>query len=435
MNNSMPSELLSAYLDGEISERERAAVEDWLAQSVEARRQLEDFRRLSALIKELPPLSAPAEFAASVMQSAERRMLLPEPRAATRPVKRLATRFGALLGTAAAACVVIWLALPERPPAQLQTDRRPPARAAGQQHALASRAAGHGPERLDDGAGKIAAMKVQGGNAALDRLPAPADGGLEHAPFNGPPAAEPGSSSADANRELFDEIREVAESADADQVPFLTVLVDSKDGLSLFQSTLEQQAIRALTDDDDGSAGAKQIERIGPAKSDRDQALLVVADLEKIIRAYDQFRAREKEVTLRVEPPLDVAAFDEPTRQKLQKLAAEPAGGTDAASAPVVLPPAARAYHRDPAGSTQARIAGQDRAARGRGASLPAARPLKPAEQGAATGGRAKRRPVRMVIRVAKPQIEPELPEEQQEDPLRAAEPREEGGTAGKPPQ
>lgn len=70
--------MLSAYIDGELSAQERAAIDRWLEQSPDARRKLDDFRRLSSIFAGLPRTEVPQEFPVKVLQLAERRMLLPE---------------------------------------------------------------------------------------------------------------------------------------------------------------------------------------------------------------------------------------------------------------------------------------------------------------------------------------------------------------------
>lgn len=69
-------EQLSAYFDNEAGDEERASLERTLEQSPDLRRKLDDFRQLSELLHELPQQGLPPEFAAEVLQVAERRMLL-----------------------------------------------------------------------------------------------------------------------------------------------------------------------------------------------------------------------------------------------------------------------------------------------------------------------------------------------------------------------
>ncbi len=75
---SLPADdLLSAYHDGELNSAERAIVEQRLAASVEARRDLSEIRQVSSLLKELPRGRLSAEFPQQVLQSIEREMLIP----------------------------------------------------------------------------------------------------------------------------------------------------------------------------------------------------------------------------------------------------------------------------------------------------------------------------------------------------------------------
>ena len=79
MKNEKPAEdILSGYLDGELSPAEVEQVERALAKSEKARRRLEELRQVSQLLQDLPALSLPTDFSQQVLQAAERRMLLPE---------------------------------------------------------------------------------------------------------------------------------------------------------------------------------------------------------------------------------------------------------------------------------------------------------------------------------------------------------------------
>ncbi len=78
---SLPADdLLSAFHDGEVNSAERAAVEQRLATSVEARCELSEFRQVSVLLKELPRERLPSEFPQQVLQAIEREMLIPSQR-------------------------------------------------------------------------------------------------------------------------------------------------------------------------------------------------------------------------------------------------------------------------------------------------------------------------------------------------------------------
>lgn len=69
-------ELLSAYLDGELSPQERLRVEEWLARDPAAKQLLEELRKEQALIRALPRASVPRDLSGSVLETAERRIIL-----------------------------------------------------------------------------------------------------------------------------------------------------------------------------------------------------------------------------------------------------------------------------------------------------------------------------------------------------------------------
>src|SRR5262249_61445205 len=73
MKHPYSEEILSAYVDGELTDQERAEVEHWLESSPGARERLEDFRGLSRLFAGLPRTEVPQEVPPRVLQLAERR--------------------------------------------------------------------------------------------------------------------------------------------------------------------------------------------------------------------------------------------------------------------------------------------------------------------------------------------------------------------------
>lgn len=77
MNDKPSKELLSAYLDGEVSPSEKPEIERHLGTSAETQQELADYRRISELIQNLPVETAAPEFRAAVLHAAERQMLLP----------------------------------------------------------------------------------------------------------------------------------------------------------------------------------------------------------------------------------------------------------------------------------------------------------------------------------------------------------------------
>jgi hypothetical protein len=94
MTSPNPNDVLSAYYDGEAAPHEEAAAEALLEGSREANRELKDYKQLSHLLQELPRLSAPSEFAAAVLQQAERESLIPLDSASLHPAADPATSAG-----------------------------------------------------------------------------------------------------------------------------------------------------------------------------------------------------------------------------------------------------------------------------------------------------------------------------------------------------
>src|SRR5262245_66446010 len=109
MKHPYSEEILSAYVDGELTDQERAEVEHWLEASPGARERLEDVRGLSHLFASLPRTEVPQEFPTKILQFAERRMLLPE--AVTSSAKRRRWVLGISVSHACSAVPVICLPL------------------------------------------------------------------------------------------------------------------------------------------------------------------------------------------------------------------------------------------------------------------------------------------------------------------------------------
>ncbi|HEV7999416.1 MAG TPA: zf-HC2 domain-containing protein, partial [Planctomycetaceae bacterium] len=77
MTAKIPDDLLSAFLDREVTPDEEALVRKHLQKSAQARQEFQDYQRLGQLLHELPRRTVPTEFAAAVMQQAERETLIP----------------------------------------------------------------------------------------------------------------------------------------------------------------------------------------------------------------------------------------------------------------------------------------------------------------------------------------------------------------------
>ncbi|HEX4073348.1 MAG TPA: zf-HC2 domain-containing protein, partial [Planctomycetaceae bacterium] len=119
MNSKIPDDLLSAFLDRELTAAEGAAVSKHLKDSPQARQELQDYQRLSELLHELPRRTVSAEFASSVMQRAERETLIPLDPVATvdrRSLRRkLSRRALALTAVGVVAASIILLMIVDLP--------------------------------------------------------------------------------------------------------------------------------------------------------------------------------------------------------------------------------------------------------------------------------------------------------------------------------
>jgi negative regulator of sigma E activity len=72
-------EQLTAYLDGELTESQRAEVEGRISRDPEAAQLLDELRRASHAVQSLPRAAAPADFAVRIADRLEREALLGDP--------------------------------------------------------------------------------------------------------------------------------------------------------------------------------------------------------------------------------------------------------------------------------------------------------------------------------------------------------------------
>src|ERR1700728_3484141 len=86
MSSANPHDLLSAYFDREGTPSEETVAKSVVEGSTEAARVIREYGRLSRLLQGLPRVAAPPEFAAAVMQRAERESLIPLDSVASRPM-------------------------------------------------------------------------------------------------------------------------------------------------------------------------------------------------------------------------------------------------------------------------------------------------------------------------------------------------------------
>jgi hypothetical protein len=98
-------ELLTAYVDGELTARQRRHAERLLRQSGEARELLRRLQEDARALRELPPVRPPADLSEAVLRGIAERRLTPARRRAARPV----AAYPEWAGLAAAAAVLLVL--------------------------------------------------------------------------------------------------------------------------------------------------------------------------------------------------------------------------------------------------------------------------------------------------------------------------------------
>jgi len=124
------NELLSAYLDGELSAEDRARVEQWLTKDATARKTLDALRAVGASLKGLPTHQLDEDLSQRVLRAAEQQILAEPTRLADAPrpaaqaealsVRRLARRLFSLRGLAwsglAVAIAILLMVFQTEPP-------------------------------------------------------------------------------------------------------------------------------------------------------------------------------------------------------------------------------------------------------------------------------------------------------------------------------
>ncbi len=131
MTSPFSDELISAYLDGELTAQEQVYVEEQLREHADLRRMCDELRALRATLQAMPVAEPPENLAERILRQAERRMLSDEaamvdspfadaaqaPSPAGRPHYALRDwRVGVAVVTALAACVLAMLWLPQMSP-------------------------------------------------------------------------------------------------------------------------------------------------------------------------------------------------------------------------------------------------------------------------------------------------------------------------------
>lgn len=345
-------EMLSAYVDGELSPPEAQVVERWLKSSPQARQKVEEFRRLSGLMEELPREELPEEFALEVMASAERQMLLPVdrkvvPASIGRRVRTWALSVGA--SAAVAACLLI--ATQWNPakvgPVQLEIAEAPPAPgpSGDQQVAVrapespSSRATQEGAQHRSQPMTKqappratsIASEEADGTNnlkGAATEGPSPsptppsvagaAEGGLQSlTPGRGSPGKEKRPGESQSVVEVLDQIKEFNA---AGRIPVVRIfVVDRQDGLEVLQVLLEEKQIVRDKPVPEGGHEPNSVDH---------RALFVVASARELTSALKSLEASSEKIgRWMLAETVEMARFDQPSQDQIADVMAMIAEG------------------------------------------------------------------------------------------------------------
>lgn len=112
MSSSPSSELLSAYLDGELCATERSALEQQLSENPALREELEELQALARRIQSLPRAKAPDGLAGLVLQQID--LQSPRPQVSPRPAPNVWLRRLTVISTCLGVGVIVWLIQPSK---------------------------------------------------------------------------------------------------------------------------------------------------------------------------------------------------------------------------------------------------------------------------------------------------------------------------------
>lgn len=323
---SLPADdLLSAFHDGEVNSAERAAVEQRLAASAEARRELSEVRQVSSLLKALPRDRLPAEFPQHVLQAVEREMLIPAQRDGEAEVQaRVNTRsaiparrwVGAVaLLTSAAGLLLLVRAIDDRSNTKMAHVRE--AESLRKQIAVAESSRGEGfggraaaPMMVADApVSGPRANSALGGAAGTNSIAADPALNAPQPPAGVAAARESGNfffdQSALRDAQIGGVVRAMQTEGDDVAVVWLTV-VDRQEGLAGLQLLLRNKEI-ARADSD------KKLDRATKANAASDQmhAVFVESDAEHLTAMLRQLRESDLLQSVEVDQPIELAQLGE----------------------------------------------------------------------------------------------------------------------------
>ncbi|MGQ0634574.1 MAG: anti-sigma factor family protein [Planctomycetaceae bacterium] len=300
MTEPFAEEVLSAYFDGELPPEQRAQVERWLETSPRAQQTLAQMRQVSAGLRSLPRAELPAEFAAQVLQEAERQMLLPVA-AAARPPRPIRAWLFAAGGLATAALLLVTMQLADRAP---------------QRAAAPNLAAAPGDVLRSEGTG---------GEGRFASAAMPAATANEAADLN----ALAGVDLSDPElQKLVDAIRSAQATG---RVPVVRLYVfDRKADLDVVQWVLERQEIHS-----DPVGGARTVEsgkeivaKTVPGRAENRalrEGQFVIAELPRLVGALQALSKTDARFKgWQVGPAIDLASLDERGQQRAREWAELP---------------------------------------------------------------------------------------------------------------
>lgn len=324
---SLPADdLLSSFHDGELNSAERAVVEQRLATSAEARRELSEIRQVSALLKALPRECLPSEFPNQVLQTIEREMLIPSQRSdgAGAPTRVAASSTGSsrrwvgaiAVLTSAAGLLLLVRAMDDRGSPNVAQARKENV-ALGKQFAVAEtspRAASLGggaaplPMAADASVAELrnsgALAGAAGTNSIADNVPlsaASSPSGIasrESDVLFFDQAALRGAGIGDSVRAMRTEGTEVA-------VVWLTI-VDRQEGQEGLQLLLgNKEPAGEVADKKSGLAKTPN------APSNQLHAVFIESDAEQLTAKLKQLRDENFLQSLRVDQPIELAQLNE----------------------------------------------------------------------------------------------------------------------------
>jgi hypothetical protein len=347
-------ELLSAYLDGAATPDERRDVEAWLEESPEARRTLNDFGRLSTALRSLPRREAPPEFAAQVMQSIERTMLLPAQAASSPAARRSHSRWLTVAAPVVTLAAMLAFAFVFVPRANLPrsdefaagapsptvanemaaADAEEAAAAMAQRERQEIMPAAAGAAGADEGKSMLGAppRSSRSDPPSAAKPPAVADAAEDLAALS--PPVQLGFTREDVGRVR----RIIQRDATGQKIGVIHLyVVDESRGLLAVQQALTENLVPARGEPSDLTAEGSKQER--PSSDGRNMAILVQAteqQIEETFLALVRKNADNETVdSMLVDEPIALAEMDESVRHLVESYAGaanateSPAFGTD----------------------------------------------------------------------------------------------------------